>query len=430
MAESKVQAARRQDAAPSLLVVAGLAWFTFVVVTARFGFAEAGIVVALVGLALRPQRLRLPVPFWWAMALVGWAFVTAPWAIEPAAAQATAIDRLKVFVVFLVVINTLRTERYLRLYVLFVLACFVVSPVRGALVNYVGGYTSFGRAIWNAGYANSNDLAAMSLLTLGLALSVLADFRERKLWRWSAALSAVGLVALILLTQSRGAFIGLILGLGPSALGLARRRPKLLVVLLVLGAMGASFVPGRVWTRLSGIGQLTSTSTIAKADPEGSAAQRWEIQKTAFRIFQDHPLAGIGLGCYPWANNLYARKLGLRDTHNTYLNLAAELGIPGLVLWLGLIASVFRHWWRAKAALRQAGERQGRDRMCAVWIERVIIGFLVSALFGSYSGITMLYLVLGILWSAGSLILDARHLTNGLPAPTPAQIPGRPKRVR
>jgi O-antigen ligase len=408
MVDARSKIASQADATPSILVVIGLALFTFVVVTARLGLAEAGMIVALVGLLVHPKRLRLPAPSWWVVAFIVWAFVTAPWAMDPEVAQHTAIARLKVFIVFHVVINALRTERYLRLYILFVLACFVLSPVRGTLINYVEGYTYFGRAIWNSSYANPNDLAAMSLLTLGLALSVVADNRERKFLRWGAAVSAVALVAVILLTQSRGAFIGLILGLGAGGFALAWKRPRLLVTFLILGAVGASLVPGAVWTRLSGIGQLTNTSTIAMADPEGSAAQRWEIQKTAFRIFQDHPLVGVGLGCYPFANKLYAPKLGPRDTHDTYMNIAAELGLPGLLMWVGLVSAVFRHWWRAQAALREAAIPGGHYPMSAVWIERVIIGFLLAAFFGSYSGITMLYLMLGILWSAGSLILDAQ----------------------
>ena len=411
MAAPRAKALGPGGGAPSSFVVAGLALFTFVVVTTRLGVAEAGIMVALLGLLMRPRQLRFPAPFWWAMALVAWAFITAPWALTPAIAQATAIDRLKVFAVFLVVINTLRTERYLRLYILFILACFALFPLRGTIANNLSGYTLFGRAIWNQAYANPNDLGGMSLLVLGLSIAVVANRLERGVLRWMAAACAAGLVGIILLTQSRGVFIGLIVGLGPSAFSMARRRPKVLLTLVLFGVVGAAFVPSAVWTRLSGIGQLASTSTIAQADPEGSASQRWEIQKTAFRVFQDHPVAGIGLGCYPLANKLYSPVLGLRDTHDTYLNLAAELGLPGLLLWLALITSVFRHWWRARAAAMHAAVQGGGYPACAVWIERVIIGFLVSAVFGSYSGITMLYLLLGILWCAASLVLESPALS-------------------
>jgi O-antigen ligase len=384
---------------PSILVVVGLAVFTFVVVTTRLGIAEIGIVVAMVGLLLRPARLRFPAPFWWAMAFIAWAFITSPFAMSPVRAQDTSIERLKVFTIFLVVINTLRTEKYLRLYVLFTIACFMLFPARGAFVNYATGYTMAGRALWNKIYSNPNDLGAMALLALGLTLSIWTVDAERRWIRWAAIAAAAALVVLILLTQSRGVFIGLVLGFGPVLLASARQRPGVAFLLVIVAAVSSTFIPEAVWTRIGGIGKLTSTATISQADPEGSAAQRWEIKKTGYAIFKDHAFTGVGLGCYPLANARYAPKLGSRDTHDTYLNIAAELGLPGLLLWLGLVASVFRRWWRVSGESRRPSLA-----IQAGWVERAIIAFLIAGFFGTYSGITMIYLMLGILLSASMLV--------------------------
>ena len=399
MAITKALRQQKTLSPPSALVVIGLAVFTLVVVTTRFAIAEVGIIVALIGLLLRPGDLRFPAPFWWAMGLVAWAFATAPFSLHPEIAQQVAIERLKVFVVFLVVVNTLRTGRYLRRYCLFILVCFLLFPVRGTIEDFIGGNTLFGRAIWRKLYENPNDLAAIFLLAFGLAISVVAIKQERARIRFGVAVLSLTMFVVILLTQSRGVFIGLVLGMGPASLGTVWKRPALVFGVVVLVGLGGVMMPDAVWTRLSGISKLTNTATIAQADPEGSAAQRWEINKTAFRIFKDHPVTGIGIGCYPWANRLYAPKLGLRDTHDTYMNLAVELGVPGLLLWLGMIASVLRRWRRANSA--HAGDALPIQ---AAWIDRAVIGFLVAGFFGTYSGITMLYLMLGILWSAAILL--------------------------
>ena len=388
---------------PSLLVVIGLAVFTMVVVTTRFGIAEVGIIIALLGLLARPQSLTAPAPFWWAMALVAWALVTSPWAISPALAQQTCLDRLKVFVVFLVVINALRSWRYLRRYALFIVLCFMLYPARGTIINYLTGNKLAGRAIWNQIYSNPNDLGAMALLAFGLALSILAVRDEKRWAKVCAIFAATSLLAIILLTQSRGVFIGLILGMGPAFLGSVRKRPAVTAGVVIMLALGSTLIPDTVWTRLSGIGKLTSTATIAQADPEGSAAQRWEISKTGFRILEDHALVGVGLGCYSLANARYAPKLGRRDTHDTYLNIAAELGLPGLVLWLGVVLSVLRRWWRSSRSQLELPVQ-------IVWLERAILGFLVAGFFGTYSGITMLYLMLGILWSGAMLVDTPKEL--------------------
>jgi O-antigen ligase len=381
----------------------GLAFFTLIVVTERWPVAQVGIIPALVALALRPGELRFPAAFWWAAAFVAWAFLTSFSALSPEVARDTVVERLKVIVILLVVMNALRTEKQLRLYLLLVLGAFMIYPARGALLNYVHGDTLFGRAIWNKTYANPNDLAALALLTMGAALAIVTRKSERKSVRWGVASCAVGLLTVVVLTQSRGAFLGLVIGFGPPLLARVMKRPSLAVYVLIAGSIAATFVPDTVWHRLAGISKLTSTETVAQADPEGSAAQRLEVQKTAWRVFVDHPVLGVGLGCYPQANALYSPVLGYRDTHNTYLNLAAELGVPGLLLWLALVASVLRH-------VRRCRRRTAADTLSVrtVWIERAIIGYLVAGLFGSYSGLTMFYLILGALWCAATLAGSAR----------------------
>jgi len=75
------------------------------------------------------------------------------------------------------------------------------------------------------------------------------------------------------------------------------------------------------------------------------------------------------------------------------------MGLPGLLLWLGLVGSVLAQVRRRRARL-EADDRT----IQALWIQRAVIGFLVAGLFASYSAITMFYLFLGILWSASNLL--------------------------
>ncbi len=381
----------------------GLAFFTLVVVTERWTWAQAGIIPAIVALALRPKELRFPVPFWWAAAFVAWAFATSFWAMSPEVARDTVIERLKVIVILLVIMNALRTKGQLRLYLLLVLGAFMIYPVRGALLNYVHGDTLFGRAIWNKTYDNPNDLGALALLVLGVALAIVTRKSERLSVRWGVASCAVALLILVLLTQSRAAFIGLVIGFGSPLLSRVMKRPWLAIYVLIAAGIAWNYVPDAVWHRLAGISKLTSTETVAQADPEGSAAQRLEIQKTAWRVFVDHPVLGVGLGCYQQADALYSPVLGHRDTHNTYLNIATETGVPGLLLWLAFVASVLRHVRRCRRSTVANG-----ILIDTAWIEWGIIGFLVAGLFGSYSGLTVFYLILGTIWCAATISASVR----------------------
>ncbi len=412
---AKGQLAYGQPAAAFALPFVGLAIFTFFLVTSRWaGFTEVGIVIALLGLIIRPQNLRFPAPAGWAMAFLLWALVTSFFALSPETARAELLERFKCLIIFFVVINVLRTPRQLRFYIFLVLVAFMIYPARGSLTNYVTGNTTFGRVIWNKTYSNPNDLAAMTLLTTGLALAIATVRTERRRVRWAVGLCVPVMIAIMLLTQSRGVFIGLIVGFAPVLLAQIRKRPSFALPVIIAVVLTGVLVPVIVWHRLGGITKLTSAETIAEADPEGSAAQRFEIDKTAWRIFKDHPLIGVGIGCYGQANDLYSPELGKRDAHNTYIGLAAELGLPGLLLWLGLVGSVLL---QVKRYRRSVAVDAGPIRI--VWIERAVVGFLVASFFGSYSGITMFYLILGTLWA----VAKALPAPPASPAPFPQQRP-------
>jgi len=114
-------------------------------------------------------------------------------------------------------------------------------------------------------------------------------------------------------------------------------------------------------------------------DPEGSAEQRFAVLKTAARIIADHPVLGIGLGAYHNANADYSPDLGMKDTHNTYMNVAAETGVPGLILFLALVGSVLLS---ARAARRGAGPAAAAQAEEVRWLQYSVTGYLVAAVIG------------------------------------------------
>jgi len=369
-------------------------------VTSRFPLAEVGVAIAAVGLVGHLDKVRLPLPVWLYGAFVLWAFVASLASQYQDVTDQQILERFKLWVVMIIAVNALQTERHLRFYLLVFLACFMVYPARGALQSYVGGYHPFGRAIWNYVYANSNDLAALALLALGMALAIAFSGPARALVRFGAGVSAVLLVVVILLTQSRAAFIGLAIGMGPALILLAVKRPgRALFSAGILALVIGLTIPAAVWERLSGITKLSSTSTIALADPEGSAEQRFEVQKVALQIVVDNPVFGVGLGAYRLENARYAPALGQKDTHNTYLNVAAEVGLPGLALWCGLVWSVLRYAYRRRrlAAPGQLSSQQA-------WIERALWAYLVAAIWGSFAALTFPYLMLAVLWCSATLL--------------------------
>ena len=389
----------------------GLCVFTVGVVTARLPTGDIGIAIAAAGLLLQGGKVRLPAPILLYAAFVLWAFAASLASPYPELAGQQVIERVKLLVIMVVVVNALQTEGQLRFYLLLFLACYMLSPARGALQNYATGYHPFGRAIWSYVYANSNDLATITLLALGIALAIALSGTSRTVVRLGAGLSVIPLLLVILLTQSRGAVIGLVAGMGPTLAALSAKRPlRAILAGGVLALVVALTVPASVWERLSGIAMLTSAETIALADPEGSAEQRFAIQKVALQIVIDNPVFGIGLGAYGLENAKYAPALGRRDTHNTYLNLAAEAGLPGLALWCAFVWSVLRY---AFVRRRQAGP--GELSTQQAWIERAVWAYLVAGIFGTYAALTFPYLILAVLWCSATLLAPSSPVLKEMP---------------
>lgn len=388
------------------LLYCSFIYYVFVITTYQLPFADIAIAVGIIGLFLQPERIVLPQFLKWLFAFTIWCAVASGTAMDTAEAVDAVIAAAKLSVIALVMVNALRSPAQIRWLLGLFLAFFLTHPVRGALSNYLAGYTRMGRALWNHVFENPNDLAALCFLPLAAACALFVTSRSR----WVRMLCLVGFGALpftILLTQSRGAFIGFV---AASAIGFAavRHRPRTLVLSATLVGLLIALAPASVWERMSGITKLTSTATMAEADEEGSAEARLEVWKIAGTIVADHPLTGVGLGNYPIAherytggnaNEVFYGAAGRRDTHSTYINVLAETGWPGLIIFLCTIASAVRYAERVRRSLRTAD----RSASTAIWyIELGLLAYLIAAIWGTFGHAVFLYLHLGILWSLAS----------------------------
>ena len=390
----------------------GFLLYIFVVVTYRIGIGSAAVGLALLGTVFQKSRFRFP-PF--LLLLFGsfvWATFGGLQSVYGPVVNEALIDRLKVCIVAMVAVNALRTGPQLRFFMLFLLVSYMLFPIRSVLVNYLRGYTEFGRAVGPAIYANSNDLAALALLALSVALAVVSIERRPGPVRWGAMSAVVLLILTILLTKSRGGFLAMMVMLGPQGVALIRRNPKRLFPIAALIAIVVLMTPASTWDRFLALKVTTRANEIGQLDPEGSARERFEILRTAVQITSDHPLFGIGLGAYALANRDYNPRVGIMDTHNTYLNLAAEVGVPGLLLFLVLVWTVLR---RSRRIRRQLGKLSPDLEQAQRWLEMGLVGYLTAGIFGSFSKLAFPYVFMALIWSHAETL---RKLIQPVPAGT------------
>lgn len=77
---------------------------------------------------------------------------------------------------------------------------------------------------------------------------------------------------------------------------------------------------------------------------------RLNLWRSALEMFIDHPLTGVGPSAYGTALREYRNPLLSRDqlneAHNVYLEVGAEMGIPGLVVGGWLLLALVQAWWK------------------------------------------------------------------------------------
>jgi len=392
------------------LAYIGFLVYVFVVITFQLGIASIAIGAGLIGVIIRDGGWKFP-PFLVFLTLyLLWAALGYFGSAYPDVVSQAALVLAKLWVVAFVAVNALRTRKQIRLFMVLSVLWFAMYPARGAIFNYVfGGYALAGRAIWNYSYANPNDLAALTLVQLAIAGALVVS--EPRGWVKRGAVAAiVVLPILVLMTQSRGAFLALVVT-APLALAGERRPVRALWIAVAVATVAVLVAPRGVWQRVRGLVWVTDTTALERVDPEGSAKSRFEIWRVASRIIQDHPVTGGGFGTYPLAHEAYSGELGtvglatrMEDTHSTYLNVLAETGYPGLVLFLLLLGMVL---YEAETARRKARQTDQRGALQVLYLELGLVAFLIAGVFGSFGKLTYLYVHLALVCTAATSVRSA-----------------------
>jgi O-antigen ligase/polysaccharide polymerase Wzy-like membrane protein len=200
------------------------------------------------------------------------------------------------------------------------------------------------RASGPLGEPNFYALTMSLLLPFAGYLAYTARSRIRQL----AAFAALGLIgAGVVLSLSRGAAVAIFVGVGLlSALGVLPRRT--LVFLAACGVVLLATVPSyrERLAELDVAGSVRGDAYGNQAD--GSVMGRYSEMIAATRVFADHPVVGVGLGQFGAHYEQYSRDLGIsvhegpRDAHNLYLGLGAEVGLVGLICYLGIVVTLLR----------------------------------------------------------------------------------------
>jgi putative inorganic carbon (HCO3(-)) transporter len=218
-----------------------------------------------------------------------------------------------------------------------------IGPPAFAIGGFMRAYGNFGQPNPFAGYLGT-------ILPLALAM-VLVPHPGR--FR-AVALLAVALTGLgILLSLSRGAWLGLAISVAVMLVAWSQRARGLVLpftvmvaIVIVLGMF--NILPPILANRITSVTDnfgVFDVRTVTLTSENFAVVERMAHWQAGWAMFVDHPFLGVGPGNYPALYpNYYIPpwEAALGHAHNYYLNMAAEAGVPGLLALLLVLFLAFR----------------------------------------------------------------------------------------
>lgn len=354
----------------------------------------------------RPVEARAMVAVFFLVAL------SIPTSYWPGASFGALVSYSKGLVFFLATIYCIRTRSEFRL----ALWSFLAAVAGLAFVALAQGRS--GRNLVTQSY-DSNDLAFV--MVCGIPLAILLMFSERGRRRWILPIVVLLGILTVILTKSRGGFIALgVVGL--IVLAKVPSRIPFLRAGLVLGGVliFAVLAPSSYWQRISSIwGEAPKTDGYLAG---GFETARWGIWKNGLILIASRPIFGVGAGAFPVAEGSLHKGGKWNAPHSSFIQIAAELGLPGLAVFLFLL---YRGLGNCRRVIRAT--RGSRSLAGHFWIahglEASLWGYIVagSALSQAYSDIFHFLLAMSLILvrlTASRLHRPGEHAAVSVPAAT------------
>jgi O-antigen ligase len=336
----------------------GVAAFTQVSIAVAQSLLLIAVVCWVALIATRRERIEVPTFFYPLVAYAGWTLLSAIFSPDPRASLADC----KQLTLFLIVPATYRLVRGSRTMTMLtvIISVGAVTAAYGIFQYGLLHYDQLSQRPQGT-LGHYMTYSGLLMLAIGTALGKLLFDPGDRLW---SALVLPALLLAVALTSTRMAWVGVC---AAAAVLLFIKDFRLLAVLPIVGAITFAAAGPTITHRLM--------SMFDAKDP--TRRDRVAMLVEGQHMIRDHPLFGVGPNMveavYPQYRVPDAVEKVNPHLHNVPMQIAAERGVPALVIWLGFIAVLCR-------GLYQAIRQQHPRTVAAVAIAGVV-GMLTAGLF-------------------------------------------------
>lgn len=224
-------------------------------------------------------------------------------------------------------------------------------------------------------------------LALGGILFFHFLFKPASWEKWLALIGVMLALTAVVLSKSKGTWMALPVLIVFFTFYLPRNwsiAKKSVILAILLGLIASSYLLPIVKTRIDygivNIEQYFASDDYRDDSRLGTFGTRAELWRSAWQMFRENPLTGVGVGGFKVTNQLRAEDFAVNEVvkrfknpHNQYLNALATRGLPGLLLLLGFLCMPIY------IALR-GNHATGRGRIDASCILLICITYLTGNL--------------------------------------------------
>lgn len=286
-----------------------------------------------------------------------------------------------------------------------------------ALMNYNTGRLDLGSSDYLS--YDTNDLAYVlaTILPLTIGLAAIADEWPR---RFVHVAAAVLMVVSVLLTQSRGGFLAMLIvpvqiiavmtsrrphrKAGSPSKGISRSKLIVVTALVGVGALGIWHeIPGSAQSRILSVFSTTNDYNLDMADTTG----RLSIWDRGIGAILDRPI-GYGIGTFSTVDGMRGGRY--KAAHNSVLEVAVELGVLGLLLYLAMLKAALQGLGPRKPAqaARARGPSTIAEREIARSLRFALLTNVVAGFFLTEAYSDVFWMLLGTIAGAQSLMSGDR----------------------
>lgn len=320
-------------------------WWSYMLPDPRWALLSALITVAAV--VLHRGRLRSDRPVWLAnapallfIAYATWMMMQIPWALDLDSHIEGAIKLVKYMVAFWFIYRLMDTKESLKV-------LMYAHSIGCALLGLfaLGAPRDAGR-LEGVGGPGIDDANTLGMFLATGAIVCLGLMMIEKGWRrWVCLLLLACIGNGFVLANSRGAFLGMVIGGGVVMLCKSKLHRKAFWGLALVGLIGFAFAVDKLFVeRMFTIGDVAEQTEEA----DMSARSRVVIYEAQLQMWLEHPLGAGYRGTVVLSPQYLERKWLTTDvsgdettagraSHNTFMTTLVEQGLPGAVIFTSLV---------------------------------------------------------------------------------------------